>query len=108
MNYKKSYILFTTIILVYILSIFTIDIIQNKVFATNLNKLKYLHLQALIHMDKIKQNIKILAEEDINKLMLNDDRFYLNIKKDSIDEDKYYISIKSKDENVRLYESVIK
>jgi len=97
-NNKKSFVLLATLIFVSLLMIYSLIIVENKNLSSNLNKLKYLHLQAKIHMKIVKQKIK--NNQQPENIILDDDRFLLNIiKTDNI----YTISIKSKSEPIRLY-----
>ncbi len=77
----------------------------------NLNKLKYLHIQAKIYMDNIIVYINNSTEEDINSFNLNDDRYETKIIK-NVDEHnltKYYITIQTVDDTpVRLSQSIVK
>ncbi len=105
MNKKPAYALLITMFLVVLFGIFSLSIIQNNTFSQNLNKLKYLHLQAKIYMDNIIVYINNSTEEDINSFNLNDDRYEVKIIK-KVDEDnltKYYITIETVDDTpVRL------
>lgn len=96
-NQKKSFILFATLIFVSLLMIYSVTIVENKNLNSNLNKLKYLHLQAKIHMKLIKE--KINDNQEIEDIILNDDRFILKIiKTDNI----FNISIKAKNEPISI------
>jgi type II secretory pathway pseudopilin PulG len=106
MKRYKGFALLTTIVLVVLFSIFTFSILETKAIQSNLNKLKYLHLQANIHLKKIEESID---NNQTQNLTLNDNRYNINIKQ--IDENTttiYYISISHIDEPVRLYKKIIK
>ena len=108
-NSKKSFILFTTMILLIVFAKYSLVIVENNVFSSNLNKLKYLHLQAKIHIRNIKSQL-INNDYNISKITFNDVRFdFKVIKKDENNQIKYYITIKTKDESpIRLVNIVTK
>jgi len=107
---KKSFVLIFTIFLSLLFSIYSLSILENNTIYSNLNKLKYLHLQAKIHIDYIIEQIKNTQDIDINNLTMVDDRFDLDIiEKDDENLTYYYISIKTIDNTpVRLSETIIK
>jgi len=110
MKEKKSFALFITIILVVLISIFSYSIVQSNIFASNLNKLKYLHLQATIELDYVKEYIQTHIQTQIENFVLNDERFTLCIvSKDENGSTIYYIAIKTKDDTpIRLSDKIIK
>jgi hypothetical protein len=107
---KKSFILLFTITLVMIFAFFSIRIVQTNMFSTNLNKLKYLHLQANIHLNNVVQYIQTHNENEIQNISLDDDRFELEIvSKNDNNTTVYYVSIKTKDDtHVRVLSTIIK
>ncbi|MEA2019594.1 MAG: hypothetical protein U9N59_14230 [Campylobacterota bacterium] len=109
-NNKKSFALFITIFLVILFSLFSYKIVENNIFGSNLNKLKYLHIQANIHLEYIKNYISTHNETQINSFALDDDRYVLNItKKDENGTVLYYIGLNTSDDTpVRLSDKVIK
>jgi len=109
-NNKKSFALFITIFLVVLFSLFSYKIMENNVFSSSLNKLKYLHIQANIHLEYIKNYISTHNEAEINSFNLDDDRYILNIvKKDTNSTVSYYIGLKTSDDTpIRLSDKVIK
>lgn len=109
-NNKKSFALFVTIFLVILFSLFSYKIVENNVFGSNLNKLKYLHLQANVHLEYIKNYISTHNETQINSFVLDDNRYLLNItKKDENSTTVYYIGLKTSDDTpIRLSDKVIK
>ena len=108
-NKKKSFILLTTMILVIVFARYSLLIVENNIFSSNLNKLKYLHLQAKIHIKNIKSQL-INNDYNISNITFNDLRFDFNvIKKDDNNQTKYYITIKTKDDTpIRLVDIVTK
>lgn len=107
--YKKSFALITTMLLIVVLGISSVEFIQNNIFSTNLNKLKYLHLQAQIYMSEIKKFISTSTEDDINNFILNDNRFTLKIIKiDDINNSIYYFSIESLENHIKINNKFIK
>ena len=111
MNQKPAYALLITMFLVVLFGIFSLSIIENNTFSQNLNKLKYLHLQAKIYMDSIIVYINNSSDEDINNFNLNDDRYEVKILK-KVDEDnltKYYITIQTVDDTpLRFFQEAMK
>ena len=111
MNKKSAYALLITMFLVVLFGIFSLSIIQNNTFSQNLNKLKYLHIQAKIYMDNIIVYINNSSDEDISNFNLNDNRYKTKIVK-KIDEHNitnYHISIQTVDDTpVRLSQSIVK
>ena len=107
---KRSFILIVTIFLVISFSIYSLTIIENSTIASNLNKLKYLHLQATIHMSYIKNLLSSSDNINIDNVVLNDNRYELSIKEIiDINKTNYYISIKTKDDTpIRLSELIVK
>jgi len=109
-NGKKSFALFITIFLVVLFGLLSYKIMENHIFSSNLNKLKYLHLQANIHLAYIKDYISSHNETEISSFILDDDRYILNIvKKDENGTALYYIGLKTSDDTpIRLSDKVIK
>ncbi len=107
---KKSFALFITIALIGVLFLYTYSIVQSNVFQSNLNKLKYMNLQARIHFDYVKKYIGNHNDEQIKNLQLSDERFALKIVPKIEDEvSAYYVVIEAmEDIPVRLSEKVIK
>ena len=106
---KKSFVLIFTIFLSLLFSVYSLSILENNTIYSNLNKLKYLHLQAKIHIDYIIEQIKNTQDIDITNLTLNDDRFSLGIIEKNDENLTYYISIKTIDNTpIRLSEVITK
>ena len=96
---KSSFVLLMTIFLVVLFSIYSLSIIETSIFSSNLNKLKYLHIQANVHMLNIKNYIKTHSHDDIMTVKLDDNRFSLNISKiTNLNSSLYYVTIETKDE----------
>lgn len=96
---KKSFVLITTILLVIVFSILSVSIIESNMISSNLNKLKYLHLQANIHIKNVEKYILLNSYEDIMKYTIKDDRFFLKIvSKNEDNKTIYYINIKTIDD----------
>ncbi len=96
---KKSFSLFITIILVMIFAALSISIVETKVTSSNIDKLKYLNLQANIHLEYVKEYISTHTTDEVLSLNLDDSRFDLSIS--SFEENnisKYHIYIKTIDE----------
>ena len=110
MKTKQAFALLITIMLVVIISYFTYSIVQSNTFSSNLNKLKYLHLQAKIHLDFVKDYIASHTQTQIDTFVLNDERFDVTIvSKDENGTMVYYIAIETKDETpIRLSDKIIK
>jgi len=108
---KKSFALLTTISLVILFSFLSIRMVETNLMGSNLNKLKYLHLQATIHMDRVIEYIKKHTDVEIieyeNKW--NNERFFITISKDETNSSIYYTSIETIDEShIRLSQKIIK
>jgi hypothetical protein len=110
MKHKKGFALLITIILVVVISYLSYSIVQSNIFSSNLNKLKYLHLQANIHLDFIKEYISTHTQIQIDNLHLDDDRFKLTIvSKDENTTMVYYIYLETVDDTpIRLSDKIIK
>ncbi len=109
-NSKKSFALFITLFLVVLFGLLSYKIVENNVFSSNLNKLKYLHLQANIHLKYIKKYIETHNESEIDSFTLDDNRYTLNIiPQDENGTKVYYLSLETVDDTpVRLSVKVIK
>ncbi len=110
MKEKKAFALLITIMLVVVISYFSYSIVQSNTFSSNLNKLKYLHLQAKIHLDFVKEYIDSHTQTQIDTFVLNDERFNVSIvSKDENGTMVYYIVIATKDDTpIRLSDKIIK
>ena len=107
---KPAFALLFTIMLVGSLFLLSYAILENNIFQSNLNKLKYMNLQAQIHYDYVENYIGDHTHEEILELGLNDNRFDLNITF-TIENNKitYYIIIDAKDDlPIRLSKKIIK
>jgi len=94
---KKSFILFTTMMLVVVFGIYSLTIVENNLFLSNLVKLKYLTLQANIYLNDITN--RLITNNYQTDLVLDDNRFELRI--DSIIDQNstiYYIIINTTDD----------
>ncbi|MGB5867833.1 MAG: hypothetical protein WBG69_08205 [Arcobacteraceae bacterium] len=108
---KKSFALLTTLLLVFLISIVSIRLIENDLLSSNLNKLKYLHLQATIYIDNAAIFIKEHNNFEIDeyKTSLNDERFQLQIINDENNSSIYYVTIETtNNSHVRLSQKIIK
>jgi hypothetical protein len=107
---KPSFALLVTIVLIGVLFIYTYSIVQSNIFQSNLNKLKYMNLQANIHFDYVKDYIENHNDQQIQNLQLSDDRFNLSIGLQSENgSTNYYVIIEAKDDiPIRLSEMIIK
>lgn len=107
---KPAFALLFTIFLVGVLFLYAYSILQSNVFSSNLNKLKYMNLQANIHYDYVKDYIENNSDQQIKKLSLDDNRFDLKITS-TIDNNTttYYVIIEAKDDiPIRLSKKIIK
>lgn len=108
---KKSFALLTTILLVILFSFVSIRMVETNLLSSNLNKLKYLHLQATIHIDNIIEYINTHNESEIVEFQnsWNNEQFSIQIIKDDSNSSVYYTSIESIDEShIRLSQKIIK
>ena len=102
---KSSFALVSTIIIVVLLSLYSLSILKNNTLFSNINTHKYLHLQAKMHMEKIKNFINTHDDEAINNFSLNDNRYNMKIVKTDFENSvRYHVSLDTADEsNVRVY-----
>lgn len=107
---KKAFALVTTIFLIILFSVLSLQIAQTNLFSSNLNMLKYYHIQATIHMDSIKEFVQNNAQQDINNYKLDDDRFVLDIKSTNENNTtRYHIYVEAtSDIPVRLTQTLVK
>ncbi len=108
---KKSFALLTTILLVILFSFISIRMVETNLLSSNLNKLKYLHLQATIHIDTIIEYVQTHTNEEIIDYQnsWNDEQFSISIIKEDSNSSIYYISIETVDEShIRLSQKIIK
>ena len=109
---KKSFALLSTLILLFIFSLMSVRLVETNLLSSNLNSLKYLHLQATIYMNSIKEFIITHTPEEIETFVTDwsDGRFIVKIVVDQNDNTLYYYSIETTDTNshVRLSQKTIK
>jgi len=108
---KKSFALLTTIVLFVAVSFLSMSIVEVNLLSSNLNRLKYLHLQATIHMDTVTKYVKehSLLEIDEFKNNWNDNLFTLTITVDEHNSSLCYVSIETIEEkHIRLSQKIIK
>lgn len=109
---KKSFALLMTIIALSSFAYLSLSIIETNAITTKIDTIKYLHLQANIHLKYIKNFILTHTEDEILNLNLNckDKRFDLTIIKKEINHKSiYHISLKTKDDSyISVYERIIK
>ena len=109
---KKSFALLSTILFVIVFSLVSIRFVETNLLSSNLNSLKYLHLQSLIYMDIINQFILTHSNEQIDEYVnsWSDNRFLIKIISDDTNSSIYYSSIQTRDTNnhVRLSQKIIK
>lgn len=107
---RSAFALFITIIFVMLFSFVSYRIVESHIFSGNLNQLKYLHLQANIHMNYIKKFIVTNDANTIDEFILDDERFQLNIvEKFDNNHTTYYISLETIDHSeIRLSQKIIK
>lgn len=108
MNPKKSFTLFSTLILVFIFSILTIKILEvNSLNSQNtINQYKY--IQAKNHINFLEEYIKSLKDlETINKIKVVNKKYeiYANLKKE---QNSYKVNLycKAIGFNVRIHKSL--
>ncbi len=108
---KRAFSLLFTIFLVVLIGLLSHRVVENKIFSSNLNSLKYLHLQANIHMDFVKEYIKNHQVAQINDLSLSDSRFTFTLdhEQNSDGDDVFYVVIETVDQTpITLSEIIIK
>lgn len=107
---KKAFALLITIILLTLFSFLSISIIENQTISSNIDKLKYLHLQSQVHMKYIKDYIKTHSKDEIKLLKLEDSRFNLEIIESEEDNQTIYnIAITTVDDTtIRIHYTLVK
>lgn len=106
---KSGFALFLSVVLVFIVSILSVNIFYNNNLMGNINNLKYLHLQANIHLKHIEQMVKNSTNEQIDNFSLNDTRYNVTIKQNDTNSSIYFVSVETKDDTpVRVYKKIIK
>jgi len=107
---SQGFALFITILLVGSLFLLSYSIVQSNLFQSNLNKLKYMNLQANIHLDYVKKYISEHDDLEIKNLSLEDNRFDLKISaKEENAKQVYYVVIEAKESiPIRLSQKIIK
>ncbi|HIP13210.1 MAG TPA: hypothetical protein EYG97_01935 [Arcobacter sp.] len=107
---KKGFGLISVLILLVVFSFLSVNIVQSQAYSSKIDTLKYLSLQANIHMYTVKQFIIENDDVGIDNFKLDDERFSLDIKKEDLtDTSKYHIYIKTVDDTkVSNYDSVVK
>lgn len=109
---KKSFALISTLLLVLMVSILSISVIETKLLRSNLNYLKYLHLQASIYMDDISSYVKVHNKAQIEEYKNNwsDTNFRIDIISKELDDSLYYyVSIATtNDTPIRLSKEILK
>jgi len=99
---KKAFILLSSLLILVFFSFLSINIIQNKSYSSKINTLKYIELQAEIHMKYIKKQLKFgIKSSDIT---INDSRYKLNIT--TINNKQFNIYINHTTEHIRIYDSL--
>ena len=108
MNKKKSFALFLTILALISFSYLSLSILETNSISSNIDKHKYLYLQANIHLKYIKEYIMIHSQEEIENFNLSDKRFNLSITPTTDNNiTNYHISINTKDDtNIRIYSTI--
>jgi len=108
---KRSFALLTTLILVITLSILSISLIETRLLSSNVNKLKYLHLQALIYINELNSYVLVHDENAIIAYVndWNDERYSISIVPDESNSSIYYTSIQTVDDShIRLSQKILK
>lgn len=114
-HHKKGFLILSVIFLMFAFSYYSIQIVQNQTFSSQIDTLKYLEIQAKIHLKKYENYIQYTNEESlILNYKIDDDRFVYTVKSEhNLDENSsettsYHITIKAKDEPITLYKKIIK
>ena len=108
---KKSFALLTMVILLVAVSFLSISIVEVNLLSSNLNRIKYLHLQATIHLDTINKYVQEHSIVEIEEFQdnWNDVLFEVTITPDENNSSIYYTSIQTIDNSpIRLSQKIIK
>jgi len=105
MKKSKAFILISSLFILVLFSYLSIHIIQNNSYKSKINILKYYEIQSLIHIKYIKE--QLLLNIPINKIIINDNRFNINIISfESNNSLKYDIYISSKSNHISIYDTL--
>lgn len=97
---KNAFILLIVLTLLITFSYLSIDILYTRTYSKYINTLKYLELQAQIHMKYVKQNV-------LKNTNINDERFSLNIIFEK-NTSTHHIYLFTKDNShISLYDKVV-
>ncbi|BFU77051.1 hypothetical protein ALC152_02660 [Arcobacter sp. 15-2] len=108
---KNSFALLTTLLLVLLFSVLSIRFIEVNLLSSNLNRLKYLHLQAIIYKDTIESYILTHNQMEIEqyKQDWNDATYTMDIIVDENNSSIYYLNIATKNNyHIRLSQKIEK
>lgn len=106
---KKAFTLFSTIVLVFLLSILTIKIFENKAISSQNIINQHSYIQAKNHLVFLEDYIKSLKDlSSLDKIQIEDDKFEILALIEKLENKKYEIelSVKSLNTKVRVYKKV--
>lgn len=106
---KNAFILFSTVVLVFIFSILTIKIFENKAISSQNIINQYNYIQGNNHLSFLEEYINSLENlSTIDKIQIEDEKFEIIAFVEKIENKKYELEliVKSKEESIRLYKKV--
>ena len=105
---KKSFTLFSTLVLIFVFSILIVNIFETKALTSSNIQKKYLHIQAKNHQSFLEEYInKLKSLRNLDKIKIDDKNF--DIFAEIIKKNKNYevdLYIKSKLHNISLHKKV--
>jgi len=99
---NKAFILITSLFILVLFSFLSITIIKNKTYSSKIDTLKYLEIQAKIHIKYIKNQLTIGIKS--NEININDARYTLKII--DINNSYYDIYLYHNNEHIRIHDSL--
>jgi len=96
LSFKKSFALFSVIIILGFFSILSYQILSNINFSSKIDNIKFDYIQARIYLDRLANDLK----NDKN-LTLNDNKFSFEIYKEN--NSTYHLFVNSNQNLVRVY-----
>ncbi len=106
----KSFTLFSTIILVFIFSIISVNLYELKSINSLNTQSQYKYIQAKNHLYFLEKYIKTLENiETLDKIQIENTKFKIIALFEKISEKEYEIemSVKANDFNVRVYKTIL-
>ncbi|WP_320036343.1 hypothetical protein [Halarcobacter sp.] len=106
---KKAFLLFSTLILIFIFSILSIKIFENKSISSENILNQYNYIQAKNHLKFLEEYVLSIKSLDlIDKIQIKNSKFDIIALIEKKDGDfEVELIVKAKNENIRVYKRVI-